>query len=82
MKQLARDFQVHRTTIAGCLRQLGIAIRQLGLQQPDVERAARLYNQGWSLTRLGEHFGCDAETVRKELRSAGLVMRKPWERPS
>jgi lambda repressor-like predicted transcriptional regulator len=78
MKELARWFRVHRTTIAGCLRQLGIPIRQPGLQQPDIEGG--LYEQGWSLTRLGEHFGRDAGTVRKELRAAGVKMRKRWER--
>jgi uncharacterized protein YjcR len=42
--------------------------------------AVRLYGEGWSLQRLAERYGCDPETVRQQLRSSGVQMRKPWER--
>jgi lambda repressor-like predicted transcriptional regulator len=80
MKQLARDFCVHRTTIAGCLKKLGIPIRQRGLSVADVPQAVVLYQQGWSLSRLGERYGCDAETVRQVFIREGVARRGAHER--
>ena len=40
-----------------------------------LDEATRLYEQGWSLARLGDRFGVDAETVRRALRKAGIPLR-------
>lgn len=80
MKQVAQQFGVHRTTVAGCLRKLGVPLRRQGLAPVELEQAAALYRQGWSLVRLGEKFDCDAETVRQRFKQAGVVRRKPHER--
>jgi DNA invertase Pin-like site-specific DNA recombinase len=75
MKQLAIKFGVHRTTVAGWLRRLGIPLRRQGIQDNDIPAAIRLYQQGWSLVRLGEHFACDAETVRQAFKQANIARR-------
>jgi hypothetical protein len=40
-----------------------------------VAEAAELYEQGWSLARLGKHYDVDPQTIRKELLAAGLTIR-------
>lgn len=40
-----------------------------------VEEAAHLYRQGWSLARLGERFEVDSTTVWRALRAQGVRMR-------
>jgi IS30 family transposase len=40
-----------------------------------IDQAAELYQQGWSLARIGSHLGVDGTTVWKELRRLGVHMR-------
>jgi hypothetical protein len=42
----------------------------------DVERAADLYAQGWTLRRIGAELGATATTVSQQLRGAGVTMRR------
>ncbi len=65
MRDLARKFRVHRTTISDCLHKLAVPLRRQGLQDEDLAEVARLYQEGWSLARLGEKYECNAETVRQ-----------------
>jgi lambda repressor-like predicted transcriptional regulator len=76
MRELAVQYGVHRTTISNCLKRLAIPLRNLGLQPGDIEEAARLYEQGWSLARLGEKFGCDHTDVHRKLIAYGVTMRR------
>jgi DNA-binding CsgD family transcriptional regulator len=80
MKVLAARWGLHRLTVAAHLRRAGVKLRRQGLAGGDLEMAARLYAEGWSCQRLAERFDCDAETARRALRRAGLVMRRPWDR--
>jgi transposase len=82
IRQLARRFKVHRTTVTALLRRQGIELRQAGLAPAAIPAAASLYGQGWSLARLGERFGVDAATVWRALRAAGVEMRMPSQRPT
>jgi AraC-like DNA-binding protein len=71
---LADEFNIHRTTVmkhverAGAPRGRGIVLDHLG-------EARRLYEQGWSLAKVGLHLGVDAETVRQAFRRAGIPRR-------
>ena len=80
MDELAAEFRVHRVTVAAHLRRLAVPLRRRGLCNDDLSEAARLYHAGWSLARLGEKYGCHAETVRRALTQAGITVRAPWER--
>lgn len=80
MNELAARWDVHRTTVAGHLRNAGVALRRRGLSVEQLGEAVQLYGEGWSLQRLAERIGCDAETVRTHLLRAGVRMRRPWER--
>jgi hypothetical protein len=57
-------------------------MRNRGMNEQEIVEAARLYRQGWSLARLGGHFGVDGATVWRDLRQRGVLMRKPYERGS
>jgi hypothetical protein len=41
----------------------------------DVNRAADLYAQGWTLRQIGAELGVHRSTVREQLQSAGITMR-------
>lgn len=77
---LMESYELGKGTVLGVLRRAGVQMRNQGLGGPEIGRAIALYESGLSLKQVGSQFGCDAETVRKELRAAGLTMRKPWER--
>jgi predicted DNA-binding protein (UPF0251 family) len=78
---LAVRWGVHRHTVSEHLKRAGVQTRFQGLADFQVAEAKRLYLAGWSLARLGEHFDCDASTVHRALRLAGMSFRRPWERP-
>ncbi len=80
MKELAKRWDLHRTTVAGHLRRAGVELRRQGLLTEQLSEGAQLYVEGWSLQRLAERYGCDAETVRTSLKRAEVRMRRPWER--
>ena len=80
IKDLARRFGVHRTTVTSLLLRHGVEVRHLGLTPDQIRDAALLYRDGWSLARLGEKFGVDDMTVRRYLLLAGVVLRPPYRR--
>lgn len=75
MNQLARTYHVHRRTIAHCLQKQQVALRQPGLSPDHLERAAMLYQAGWSLARIGDEFGTTDMSVRRTLAKYGIVIR-------
>jgi DNA-binding transcriptional regulator LsrR (DeoR family) len=42
----------------------------------DVDRAADLYAQGWTLRQIGSELGLTETTISDELRRAGVTMRR------
>jgi DNA-directed RNA polymerase specialized sigma24 family protein len=42
----------------------------------DVERAADLYAEGWTLRQIGAELGTSSTTVSDQLRRAGVTMRR------
>jgi hypothetical protein len=67
VKQLAAEFGVHRTTVASVLQRQDIKLRQVGLNEDQVEEACALYRNGWAVGRLGQLFGVDGTTVWRYL---------------
>jgi DNA-directed RNA polymerase specialized sigma24 family protein len=43
----------------------------------DIDRAADLYYQGWTLRQIGAELGLTESTVSDQLRRAGVTMRPP-----
>jgi predicted DNA-binding protein (UPF0251 family) len=59
--ELASSFGADRRTLANRLEQRGIPRRSRRLTDQQIDEAAALYNQGWSLARIG---GTSASTRR------------------
>jgi hypothetical protein len=72
---LAAQFGIHRTVVGKHLRARGVDTKPPGLHSEDIPTAARLYQGGWSLARIGEKFATTANTVRFRLLEVGVVMR-------
>jgi hypothetical protein len=72
---LAQLFDVHRTTIVRHVEAAGVLTRYRILAESDIDEARRLYEQGWSLARLGERFGVAARTVLNAFQRAGVPTR-------
>lgn len=74
--ELAASYGVHRTTVTGLLKRHGVPFRPPGLDPADLPEAIRLYEAGWSLARLGQHFGVTGHnTISDALRKAGVTIR-------
>ena len=71
---LATQFHISRTTIMKHVERAG-APRRRNLLTRRIDEAQDLYNQGWSLVRIGQHLDVNASTVWHALRRAGVRMR-------
>jgi len=80
--QLMTTYGLGKGTVLRLLRKHGAKLRGQGVRSINLRRAIELYQVGWSLKRLGAEFDCEAETVRKLLRAAGVQMRSPHDRSS
>ena len=81
---LARQYEVHRTTVIHHLDRAGIARRRVvrKMTDPSVALAAARYEQGASLALVASEFGVHQRTLARELRRAGASIRprRGWRR--
>ncbi|HHW51416.1 MAG TPA: helix-turn-helix domain-containing protein [Pseudoclavibacter sp.] len=75
MKQIAAKHGIHRVTVSEVLDRTGTAKRPKGMSQSQVDMAARLYESGLSLARVGAQLGFDAATIRTMLLRNGIGTR-------
>lgn len=68
--KLVHEYRIGKGTVLKLLRDAGVAIRNQGLSDEQVGDAARLYESGLSLARIGERFGVDASTIHKACASS------------
>jgi transposase-like protein len=75
--QLAAEFGVHRTTVAGHLDRHGVPrhSEQTTWDDEILTQAAELYAAGLSLADVADRFGVDAQTVANRFRRSGLPVR-------
>jgi lambda repressor-like predicted transcriptional regulator len=73
--QLAARFGIHRATVSAHLHCQGIPLRRQGLNTEGVTHAVRLYENGWSLARIGHRLGVDATTAWTAIKAQGTRMR-------
>lgn len=78
--ELSKTFGIHRRTVVIHLKRQGVPLRRDGLPAKHIKTAVRLYEEGWSLARIGTKFGTTTNTVRAVLLAQSVEMRKPWER--
>lgn len=82
VKQLARQFGVHRLTVSSILQREGVALRPRGIHPDDLPEVIRLYQDGWALARLAAKFDVSPSTVTNTLRRAGVPIRRPGRPPT
>jgi DNA-binding CsgD family transcriptional regulator len=82
MASLAVVHGITRETVSVVLKRNGVPIRQQRrLDARGLQRAIRLYEQGWSTERVGADLGFDARTIATQLKAAGVRIRGAHERP-
>jgi lambda repressor-like predicted transcriptional regulator len=77
--QLGQRFGVHRQTVGKYLKVSGIDLTP-GIPPAALVTAARLYEAGWSLTRIAAKLDVAAETLRTSLSRSGVKMRGAHDR--
>ncbi|MCU1477692.1 MAG: hypothetical protein JWQ64_2385 [Subtercola sp.] len=75
MKALARQFGLHRTTIAGHLNRRGVELRDVTISGHRVDQAVALYESGLSLANIGKKLGFTDGTIHTHLKRRGMRMR-------
>jgi len=73
--ELAVRFGIHRVTVSAHLHRQGVTVRRQGLDGEGVAHAIRLYEDGWSLTRIGGRLDVNPTTVWTALKAQGIAMR-------
>jgi hypothetical protein len=79
--QLADQFNIERRTVSAILHRHQVPMRRRGLTDNQIDDAERLYQQGWSLARIGNGMEVTADTVRARLLERGVTMRDTQGRP-
>ena len=79
--QLARSLGGGKAGVLGILRDHGVQLRMRPMTDNEVEEAVRLYEQGWSLARVGRQLGRDHSAIRDALERSGVPRRDTHGRP-
>jgi AraC-like DNA-binding protein len=74
INELATEFAINRNTVMKHVERAG-APRRRNLIRDHLDEARRLYDQGWSLAKVAEHFGVDPGTVGYAFSKAGIPRR-------
>ena len=75
MKQIAARHNIRRVTVSEVLDRTDTTKRPKGMSPSQVDIAARLYESGLSLARVGAQLGFDAATIRTMLLRNGIGTR-------
>ena len=78
--QLVVTYGLGKGSVLKLLDEAGVQMRNRGLPKDKLEKAAKLYRDGWSLARVGKQFGCSPDTLRLALANHGVQIRprKGW----
>ncbi|WP_406692552.1 hypothetical protein REH65_12465 [Saccharopolyspora sp. ID03-671] len=79
--ELGDQFGIERRTVSAILHRHDIPMRRRGLTTEQIDDAVRLYNQGWSLTRIAARMDVAAGTVRQRLHERGVPIRDTHGQP-
>jgi len=75
INELAKDFEIHRSTVLDHLNRSPARRRYPALDSHGVEVAERLYRAGLSLREVGAALSVHASSVRQALIRAGVPTR-------
>ena len=80
MKELAVQFQIHRTTVSKILERRGVPRRNRPLTPEQINHTVKAYQAGSSSKMIGDLLGVDASTIWPTLRREGVKMRDSYGR--
>jgi hypothetical protein len=72
---LMTTYGLGKGAVLRLLDEAGVKRRYQGQKNIQIEEAIRLYEQGWSLVKVADHFNCNRETIRQALMAAGVKLR-------
>jgi len=78
---LSKQFGIDRRTVSEILHRHQVPMRRRGLSTEQIYEAVKLYEDGWSLARIGEYLSVDPTTVLNRLRERGIPTRDAQGRP-
>ena len=81
-RALMARYQLGKGTVLRIFQQASVEVRHQSLTPDQLTEAIQLYQDGWSLGRVRQHFDRDASLIHITFKGAGVPRRKPWERPS
>lgn len=81
VRAISAKYGVHRGTIPGLARRLGVTARQPGLNDVEQAEAASLYLGGMTLAQVAQRMGISDETVRRAVLAEGGQIRPKGRRP-
>jgi len=73
--ELAERFKITRQTASKHLHRQDVLMRRQGLDAQQIDEAAKLYGQDWSVARIGGQLGFNGGTVWRALRASDVPMR-------
>jgi hypothetical protein len=69
------SYGLGKGTVLRLLRDNGVQLRHQSLTAEQLKEAIQLYQQGWTLARVGNHFGRDASFIHVTFKRAGVPRR-------
>lgn len=75
LREVASQFEVHRTTASKHLERRSVRRRRRSLEPVERAEAIRLYEAGLSVAEVGKRLGFDGGTIWLALRQAGVRLR-------
>lgn len=75
-------YDIGKGTVLKILTDNGVPRRRSPLRPDQVAKAVALYEQGWSIEKIGSKLGRHDTVVREALRKAGLSVSKDQEHSS
>ena len=74
--ELADQFGIYRDRVSLILEQQAVPRRMQSLTVDQIQDAVGLYEKGLSIEKVAKQIGCAKGTIWKELRLAGVSLRK------
>jgi hypothetical protein len=78
--EIARSLGVAKAGILSILHDRGVELRLRPMTDKERDEAVRLYQQGWSLARVGKQLGRDPTSIRNVLERENIPRRDPQGR--
>jgi hypothetical protein len=72
---LTTTYGLSKGSVLQLLRQNGVEVRHQSLTPDQLQEAVGLYEQGWSLAKVGAHFARDASFIHVTFKREGIPRR-------